>query len=77
MRGAGDCAHAAARRHAERSRVDLGRRLPDRVPDGQPVIMDRRGMESEPVHEPAALPRPGAVDGGLLTTPYGADCDRW
>ena len=35
------------------------------------------GMESEPVHEPVALPRPGPVDGGLLATSCDADRDRW
>ena len=77
LRGAGDRAHTAARRHAERSHVHLGQRLADRDTTPGSVDIDRCGMESEPVHEPAALPHPGPMDGGLLATPGDADRDRW
>ena len=50
---------------------------PTRGTDPRPVDADRCGMESEPVHEPVALPRPGPVDGGLLATSCDADRDRW
>jgi hypothetical protein len=42
-----------------------------------PLDIDPCGMESEPVHEPVALPRPGPMDGRLLATPCDADGDRW